>query len=221
MLDLRAEIDAIVANPDPASFENTIVAMEKVGGTVQRVLYTFFPLVGTELNNELRALQREISPIWSRETDAITFNEELFKRVKNVYEQREDLDLDEQDARLLELTYRRFLRAGANLPDDDKREVADINSRLSVLSTQFAQNLLAATKGFAIELTDEADTSGLSEDFQSQHLGPRKGGLGSYQIARFTRPLWCSHKTVNCESNCSTAILIAQIRANSSTARYH
>ena len=167
VLDLRAEIDAIVANPDPASFENTIVAMEKVGGTVQRVLYTFFPLVGTELNNELRALQREISPIWSRETDAITFNEELFKRVKNVYEQREDLDLDEQDARLLELTYRRFLRAGANLPDDDKREVADINSRLSVLSTQFAQNLLAATKGFAIELTDEADTSGLSEDFKA------------------------------------------------------
>ncbi|MEM9689369.1 MAG: M3 family metallopeptidase [Pseudomonadota bacterium] len=167
VLDIRADIDAIVNNPEPASFENTIVAMEKAGETVTRVLYTFYPLVGTELNDELRTLQQEIGPMWSRENDAITFNDALFERVKAVYEQRESLDLDEQDARLLELTHRRFVRAGANLSDDAKAEVADINSRLSVLTTQFAQNLLAATKAFTIELTDEADTVGLSDDFKA------------------------------------------------------
>ena len=167
VLELREEIDAIVSNPEPASFENTILAMEKTGDAVAQVLYTFYPLVGTELNDELRKLQQEIGPMWSREADAITFNDALYQRVKAVYEQRDSLDLGEQEARLLELTHRRFVRAGAGLPDDVKAEVADINSRLSVLTTQFAQNLLAATKAFTIEVTDEADTAGLSDDFKA------------------------------------------------------
>ncbi len=167
VVELRAEIDAIVSNPEPASFENTILALEKSGDSVTQVLYTFYPLVGTELNDELRKLQQEIGPMWSRETDAITFNDALFKRVQAVYDQRESLDLGEQEARLLELTHRRFVRSGAALPDDVKAEVADINSRLSVVTTQFAQNLLAATKAFTIELTDEADTAGLSDSFKA------------------------------------------------------
>ncbi|MEM8683842.1 MAG: M3 family metallopeptidase [Pseudomonadota bacterium] len=167
VVELRAEIDAIVSNPEAANFDNTILALEKSGDAVSQVLYTFYPLVGTELNDELRKLQQEIGPMWSRETDAITFNNDLFERVQAVYEQRDQLELGEQEARLLELTHRRFIRAGAGLSDDVKAEVADINSRLSVLTTQFAQNLLAATKAFTIEVNDEADTAGLSEDFKA------------------------------------------------------
>ena len=167
ILEMRAEIDAIVNNPEAPTFENTILAMETAGSTVIQVLYTFYPLTGTELNDNLRELQREIGPMWSRETDAITFNDALFQRVQAVYEQRDSLDLSEQDARLLELTHRDFVRSGAALPDDAKAEVADINFRLSELTTQFGQNLLAATKAFTIELTDEADTAGLSDDFKA------------------------------------------------------
>ncbi|MDJ0905952.1 MAG: M3 family metallopeptidase [Woeseiaceae bacterium] len=167
ILELRADVDAIVNNPEPPTFENTILAMEKGGETVTKVLFTFYPLTGTELNDNLRKLQQEIGPMWSREADAITFNDALFQRVQAVYEQRDSLDLGEQEARLLELRHREFIRAGAALSDDVKAQVADINSRLAELTTQFGQNLLAATKAFTIELTDEADTAGLSEDFKA------------------------------------------------------
>ena len=167
VLEMRAEIDAIVNNPEPPTFENTILAMEMTGDTIRTVLLTFFPLTGTELNDNLRKLQQEIGPMWTRERDAITFNDALFQRVQAVYEQRDSLELGEQEARLLELTHRQFVRAGAALSDDVKAQVADINSRLSELTTQFGQNLLAATKAFTIELTDEADTAGLSEDFKA------------------------------------------------------
>ncbi len=167
VLEMRAEVEAIVNNPEPPTFENTVLAMETGGELVTRVLLTFFPLTGNELNDNLRKLQQEIGPMWTREADAITFNDALFQRVQAVYEQRDSLDLGEQEARLLELTHRQFVRSGAALSDDVKAQVADINSRLSELSTQFGQNLLAATKAFTIELTDEADTAGLSDDFKA------------------------------------------------------
>ena len=167
ILEMRAEYETIVSNPEPPSFENTILAMEQAGGLARKVRSTFYPLTGMELNDNLRELQQQFGPMWSRERDAIIFNEALFQRVQAVYEQRDSLDLDEQDARLLELTHRRFVRSGAALPDDVKAQVADINSRISSLTTRFGQNLLAATKAFTIELTDEADTAGLSDDFKT------------------------------------------------------
>ena len=167
ILDLRTDYDAIINNPDAPTFENTIVAMELAGETIRRVRSTFGPLTGTELNDNLRNLQREFGPMWSRERDAILFNPTLFERVQAVYDQRDSLDLDEQQARLLELTHRRFIRSGAALSDDVKAQVAEINSRLAELSTEFGQNLLAATKAFTIEITDEADTAGLSDDFKA------------------------------------------------------
>lgn len=166
ILDMRAEIAAVADNPEPPGFDNTIVAMERAGKLVNRVLYTFSSLTGTELDDELRALQTEIWPMWSRESDAITLNGKLFERVRAVYEQRDSLDLDEQDARLLELTHREFVRDGAALPDDVKAKVSAINAELSELSTRFAQNLLAATNNFRIPVTEEADLAGLSADFK-------------------------------------------------------
>ncbi|MEO1203741.1 MAG: M3 family peptidase, partial [Pseudomonadota bacterium] len=167
LLELRADIAAITDNPEPPSFDNTILALEKSGELAGLVRRTFSSLSGTELNDTMRTLQREIWPLWTRERDAITLNATLFERIQAVYQQRESLDLNEQQARLLELTHRRFVRAGAALSPEVKQQVSDINTELSTLSTRFGQNLLAATKSFRIELTDEADTAGLADDFKA------------------------------------------------------
>ena len=167
VLELRKDVAAIVENPEPPSFDNTILALERAGGELERVVYTFSALTGTDLNDQLRELQTQIWPMYTRETEAITLNDALWQRINAVYEARDSLDLNEQEARLLELTHRDFVRAGAALSEDVKAEVSDINAELSELTTKFAQNLLAATKAFKLEITDEADTAGLAEDFKA------------------------------------------------------
>ncbi len=166
ILEQRADIGAIVNNADTPTFENTVVALEAAGELLTRVNFTFSNITNTELDDELRALEVEINPMLTRENDAILMNEDLWTRIKAVYEQGDDLALEEQDARLLELTHRRFMRAGAALSPEDKARVAEINAELSALTTKFAQNLLAATKGFTLELKTEEDVAGLSEDFR-------------------------------------------------------
>ncbi len=175
ILELRAEIDDIVSNAEAPNFENTILALETAGETLDRVASTFGNITGTELDDELRALQTEIYPMLTREFDAITLNDELWARIQSVYEQRDSLGLDEQDARLLELRHRQFVRAGAALSPEVKQQVAEINSELSGLTTKFGQNLLAATKAFKLEITDEAETAGLSDDFKASVWNEEKG----------------------------------------------
>ncbi len=175
ILELRADIDAIVSNPDAPTFENTILAVELAGEDLTRVARTFGNITGTELDDELRALQTEIYPMLTREQNAITLNDELWGRIQSVYEQRDSLGLDEQDARLLELTHRQFVRAGAALSPEVKQQVADINEELSSLTTSFGQNLLASTKAFKLEITDEAQTAGLSDDFKASVWNEEKG----------------------------------------------
>jgi peptidyl-dipeptidase Dcp len=167
VLELRAEIEAITDNPEPPTFDNTIVALERSGKLVDKVMYTFSSLAGTELNDTLQQVQTEIYPMWTREGDAITLNGKLFGRIQSVYDQRDSLDLDEQDARLLELTHRDFVREGAALPEQVKSELGEINAELSELTTRFAQNLLAATNAFRIEVTDASELAGLAEDFRN------------------------------------------------------
>ncbi len=165
--ELQGEIAAIVDNPEPATFENTIVALDLVGRQLGKVSGTFSNITNTDTNDTLRALEAEIYPMLTREYNKIQFNEALFERVKSVYAQREELDLDEQDARLLELTHRGFVRAGAALDPETKERVAAINEELSGLTTEFGQNLLAATIGFKLEITDPADLGGLSDSFKA------------------------------------------------------
>lgn len=165
--DMQAEIEAIVNNPDAPTFENTIVALDLAGAQLSKVTRTFGNITGTDTNDELRQLQTEIWPMLTREYNKITFNEALFDRVKAVYEQRDTLDLDEQDARLLELTHRDFIRSGANLSEEDKARVGEINEELSGLTTKFGQNVLAETVGFKLEITDPDDLEGLSESFKT------------------------------------------------------
>lgn len=167
MLEARAEIDAIVTNPDSPTFENTILAFEKSGAVLNRVMNVFGNLSNTDTNDTLMALEAEIYPMLTRERDAVTFNPDLFARVKAVYDQRNRLGLDEQEARLLELTHRNFVRAGAALAPDVQAEVAAINEQLSTLTTRYGQNLLAETKAFKLEITDPTRLAGLSKEFRN------------------------------------------------------
>ncbi len=167
ILEQRADVEAIVGNPDAPTFENTIVALEASGELLTKVNRTFGNITNTELDDELRALEVEINPMLTRENDAILMNADLWARIEAVYDRKDDLGLEEQDARLLELTYRRFVREGAALSPADKARVAEINAELSTLTTKFAQNLLAATKGFTLELKTDEEVAGLSRDFKN------------------------------------------------------
>ncbi|MEM9387645.1 MAG: M3 family metallopeptidase [Pseudomonadota bacterium] len=167
MLEQRADVAAIRDNPDAPTFENTILAMERVGQLARKVGLVFGPLASTELNAKKRELQSIIYPMWTRESNKVVLDDALWQRVQTVYEARDTLDLDEQDARLLELTHRQFVRAGAALDADTKPKVAAINEELSGLTTKFGQNLLTSTKAFKLPITDDADTAGLSEAFKS------------------------------------------------------
>jgi peptidyl-dipeptidase Dcp len=167
ILELRAEADTIITNTAAPDFENTIVALDQIGLSLNKVLNTFGNITGTDTNDALQALEAEIYPMVTREYDALSFNPKLFARVKTVYDQRDRLGLDEQDARLLELTHREFIRNGAALSPEVTAQIAEINSQLSSLSTVFGTNLLDATKSFKVEITDPARLKGLPEDLKA------------------------------------------------------
>jgi peptidyl-dipeptidase Dcp len=167
LLELRGEIAAIVNNPDAPTFDNTIVALDLAGGSVSKVILTFNNVTNTDTNDALSELEAEIYPMLTRETDAVNFNPDLFKRVQAVYAERDRLGLDEQDARLLELTNRNFVRTGASLSPEVKADVAKINEELSGLTTEFGKNRLLSTTAFKLEVTDEAQLAGLADDFMN------------------------------------------------------
>lgn len=165
--ELEGEIDAIASNPDAPTFENTIVALDKAGGALTQVALTFSNITNTDTNDTLSELETQIWPKVTAVQNAISFNEPLFERVKAVKDAAPTLDLDEQDLRLIELTYRNFERAGATQSPEVKEKVAAINEEISSLTTEFAQNLLASTKAFKLEISDEAELTGLSDDFKA------------------------------------------------------
>jgi peptidyl-dipeptidase Dcp len=164
--ELEAEIEAIASNPEAPTFENTIVALDKSGSTLTKVSLAFSNITSTDTNETLQGLATQIWPKVTAVSDSISFNEALFERVKTVKDAADTMDLDEQDLRLIELTYRGFERAGATQSPEVKEKVAAINEEVSSLTTQFGQNLLASTKAFKLEVTDEADLAGLSESFK-------------------------------------------------------
>ncbi|MEM9705286.1 MAG: M3 family metallopeptidase [Pseudomonadota bacterium] len=167
ILAFREEIAVIADNTDAPTFENTIVALDVSGKQLNKVANTFGNITNTDTNDALKALEGEIYPMLTREVNAVQFNERLFDRVKNVYAAKDTLDLDEQDARLLELTHQDFIRAGAALDKDAKERVAEINEEISSLTTKFGQNLLAATTGFKLEIDNPAQLGGLSDSFKA------------------------------------------------------
>lgn len=158
-----AEIEAIASNPEPPSFDNTIVAMERSGRLLARVSAVFFNLVGADTNETRQQIQREMSPRLSAHSDAILLNPDLFARVDALYQKRETLGLDPEQLRLLEDTRRNFVRAGALLSDEHKARLREINAELARLSTEFSQNVLKEVNDIAL-IVDSADMlEGLTE----------------------------------------------------------
>jgi peptidyl-dipeptidase Dcp len=159
--EMKADVAAIRDNEDDPTFANTIEALEVGGAMLNRVMGVFGNITNTETNDALQELEVEFYPRLTAERDAILMDEIIFARVKDVYDQREALDLDAEEMRLLELTHRDFVRRGAMLDADSKTRVKEINSRISELNTVFGQNLLKETKSFELLVTDEAELSGL------------------------------------------------------------
>ena len=157
-----AEIDAIATADSVPNFDNTIGQMELSGEELTRVARVFFNLTGTESNDEMQALQREISPMLTRHSNQIQMNEDLFKRVKSIYEGRKEAGLDAEQMRLVERTYDGFIRSGANLTPEARERLAEINERISSLTTQFGHNSLNDTREFTLVL-EETDLDGLSQ----------------------------------------------------------
>lgn len=163
----NAEIQAIVQNSDAPTFDNTILAYENSGKLLNQVGTVFGNLNSANTNDELKALDIELAPISSAHRDNIALNDTLFNRIQSVWENRDQFDLNEEQFKLLENTYKSFVRSGANLTAEDKERLREINSRLSVLTVQFGQNVLAETNSFELVVDNEADLAGLPEGLRS------------------------------------------------------
>lgn len=157
------EIDAIVNNPEPADFHNTILALEKSGQLLHRVEVVFDNLLSAETNDAMQELAKELMPLLSEHANNITLNERLFERVKTAYEQRNDEPLTAEQRKLTEDTYERFVRSGANLQGVDKEKYRELSRQLSLLTLQFSENNLKETNDYQLVLTDEAQLKGLPQ----------------------------------------------------------
>ena len=157
-----AEVEAIIASGEP-TFENTIVALEKSGRTLTRVLLVFYNKSSSDTNDALDAIEEEIAPKLSAHQDAITLNPALFSRIKTLHDTKDSLSLNSEDAWLLGKYYRDFVYAGAHLTLDQRNELTKINERLSFLETQFSKNLLADTNESALIVDSKEELAGLTD----------------------------------------------------------
>lgn len=157
----NAEIAAIVNNAEEPTFENTILALENAGTLLNKVSTVFGNLNSANTNDALKALAVELAPISSAHRDNIALNDTLFNRIKSVWENRENVELNAEQYKLLEDTYKGFERGGANLNEADKNRLREINSQLSVATVKFGQNLLEETNAFQLVIDNEEDLAGL------------------------------------------------------------
>ncbi|MBR4968686.1 MAG: M3 family metallopeptidase [Alistipes sp.] len=164
----RAEVDAIINNPAKPSFNNTIVALEKQGELLDRISGVFFNLMECHTSDEMQAIAMRVQPKLTELGNDVSLNPELFKRVKAVYE-NPGLFLSKEDKKLLENSYKSFVRSGANLSDEDKELYRQYSSELSQLTLQFGQNSLAANNAFSLNITDAKKVAELP-DFVKEGL---------------------------------------------------
>jgi len=163
IVNAKTEIDQIADNPDKPTFENTIEALDFSGYTLERISSIFFNLNSAETNDEIQKIAQDVSPWLSEFSNDIRLNEKLFKRVKTVYDNRGDLDLSTEQKTLLDKKYKGFSRNGANLNETDKNKLREIDKKLSKLSLQFGENVLASTNAYELFITDEKKLKGLPE----------------------------------------------------------
>ncbi|HET7267769.1 MAG TPA: peptidyl-dipeptidase Dcp [Oleiagrimonas sp.] len=158
-----AQVEKIANNPEPPTFQNTYVALEKTGALLHRVMHVFSDVASANTNPTLQKIQAEVAPELAAHRDAIFMNQKLFKRLKAVYDKRKSLDLDPESLRLVNVVYNNFVHHGANLSKADRAKLKELNKQAATLNTTFTQKLLAATKAGALVVDDKAKLAGLSD----------------------------------------------------------
>jgi peptidyl-dipeptidase Dcp len=158
-----SQIEAIIDSKEPPTFENTIEAMENSGVLLSEVRSVFYHLNSAHTNDELQRIAKEIAPLLSKHTDDIRLNKELFERVKAVYEQKDTLRLTAEQGMLLEKYYKDFVRGGVQLGEQEKKELREINEKLSLLTLKFGENILKEDNAFELVIEKEEDLAGLPE----------------------------------------------------------
>ncbi len=159
----QAEVEAIVNNAEPATFQNTILSFDKSGKTLSRVSNVFFNLNECLTNDEMVAIAEQVLPMLSKHSDAIMMNPKLFERIDYVYQHRNEMGLDDQQIRVVEKYHQDFMRHGAGLTADKQEELSKINEQLSTLSLQFGNNLLKENAGYKLVVDNEANLAGLPQ----------------------------------------------------------
>lgn len=224
--EAKAEIDAIVNNPDAPNFDNTIAALDEAGGRLNDVAGIFYNLMEADTNDQMQDIAEKVSPMMTEYSMYVSLNEPLFARVKAVHESAEGLEPDQ--ARLLEKTWKSFVRSGANLGAEDKETYSKLSEQLSLLTLQYGKNVLAATNAFTLNLTDEADLEGLPdfvreaavETAKSKEMegwafdlsAPSYGAFMKYSTRRDLRQkMWMAYNTRATEGENSNIELCRQI----------
>ena len=159
----KAEIEAITTNPEAPTFQNTIEALEYSGEELDTISSIFFNLNSAETNDHIQQIAQQVSPLLTEFSNDITLNEDLFKRVKMVYDSKSELGLSTEQETLLDKKYKSFSRNGANLPEDRKEQLRALDKELSQLKLKFGEHILAETNKFEMLLTDKSDLEGLPE----------------------------------------------------------
>jgi peptidyl-dipeptidase Dcp len=187
----RAEIERIASETAPATFENTLVALERAGEMLDRVSRTFFTVSSADATPAIQAIEEALAPLLSAHGDAIRLDGRLYARVSALHDARDSLDLDAESLRLLTRTHRELTLAGAGLSDADKHRLVEINTRLSTLTTTFEKHLLADTNDLAVHVRDEQQLAGLAAGERSAAArAAEQRGLGDWLI---TLPLFTGH----------------------------
>lgn len=224
--EAKAEIDAIVNNPDAPTFENTIAALDEAGGRLNDAAGIFYNLMEADTNDQMQDIAEKVSPMMTEYSMYVSLNEPLFARVKAVHESAGGLEPDQ--ARLLEKTWKSFVRSGANLGAEDKETYSKLSEQLSLLTLQYGKNVLAATNAFTLNLTDEADLEGLPdfvreaavETARSKEMegwafdlsAPSYGAFMKYSTRRDLRQkMWMAYNTRATEGENSNIELCRQI----------
>lgn len=164
MAQQRAEVDAIVANAEAPSFENTLVALERSGRLLDRVSAVFSNAAAADTNAEIQAIEAQVAPLLAAHSDAVWLDAGLYARVRELYERHDQLCLDPEAVRLLQRCYMRFVRSGAQLSAAEQERLRELNQRLAALSAEFGKRLLADGNDLAVWARDRAELAGLSED---------------------------------------------------------
>ena len=176
----KAEVELIINNQEKPNFKNTLEALEYSGQKLDRISSIFFNLNSAETNDKIQSIAQEVSPLLTEFSNDIILNTKLFKRIKTIYKEQKTLELNSEQKMLLEKKYKSFVRNGANLKDSDKEKLRKIDKKLSKLSLQFGENILAETNAFELVITDEKQLAGLPEGTieASKMLAQQKGKEG-------------------------------------------